>query len=190
LSPPNPASPTRSATGDYQPYHPTQSELYSSLSGSMADSISSSGSNSSTIGPNSHSSSSDSTVNGADSTEERIRPTPIVSTSRNYRGISIPMPSPIPEEDEQRSRHPTPANSPVMAMRPALPIAPPHISSPGITICTAPPSPEKSTVSASPIRDYSDDAGEPPIGTLVGKAVEMVTSARGLLGSFWHTGSA
>jgi hypothetical protein len=193
LSPPNPTSPSRSV--DY-PYQPTQSDLYSSLSGSMADSVSSAGSNSSTVGPSGESSSSESTITRSVETvmERRGNCTPNSSSvSKNVEGISISIPALIPEEEEQRSRHPTPANSPITAMKPVLPVAPPHISTPGITICTIPPSPEKSTCSQSTStsgrRDAWDNSvGEQPqVGTLVGRAVEIVTSARGLLGSLWHT---
>lgn len=198
LSPPNPTSPSRSM--DYQPYQPTQADLYPSLSGSITDSISSAGSSSSTIYPSGGSSSSESTITRSiETVVERSGHSTLNSGSssflRNPKGISIPIPTSIPEEDEQRSRHPTPANSPVTAMRPVLPVAPPHISAPGITIYAVPTSPEKPSApksnSTSGKQDVWDRVGEQPqVGTLVGRAVEIVTSARGLLGSLWHTGTA
>jgi len=196
LSPPNPTSPSRSV--DYQPYQPTQSDLYSSLSGSVTESVSSTGSSSSTVCPSGESSSSESTITKFIETvvESNGQSALKSGTVSNLKGLSIPIPTSIHEEEEQRSRHPTPANSPVTSVRPVLPVAPAHISAPGITIYTIPPSPDKPSSpqsnTSSGRRDVWDNkVGEQPqVGTLVGRAVDIVTSARGLLGSLWQTGTA
>ncbi|GBE89532.1 hypothetical protein BKA93DRAFT_828708 [Sparassis latifolia] len=113
---------------------------------------------------------------------------------------SIALPSPIPEEEEQRSRQPTPANSPVSALHRALPDVPDRVSQPPQLRRPMDPHPErqpqaeqKSAARSSPGKDRAAHASldhhEQP-GTLVSRAVEMVTSARGFLGAIWNAASS
>jgi len=108
---------------------------------------------------------------------------PIAQTS--YTGApstSIPIsPSCAQEEQESISRQPTPANSPILSM-------------------CSPPSPSKSSPhppivhherrssggSRSPSRNGDDDGQQ---GTLVGRAVEIMSNAGAFLGSFWPSGA-
>lgn len=168
-------------------------DSYSSLHDSMSQSIlSSTDSTSSTVGPNSDSTSTVAQANDhrTEKGESLIHPQPqltstAVSTlvhsrsSKSSRtGLTI-NPSPIPEEEEvQRSRNPTPANSPTVAFKPLLPV---------------PDSIDTSTVSIVDTAVNSDGkretiAEDNQHAGLVGRAVEMVNSARGLIGSFWHPG--
>lgn len=106
---------------------------------------------------------------------------PITQTSyTEVPSTSIPIsPSYAQEEQESISRQPTPANSPVLSM-------------------FSPPSPSKSSPhppivrherkpsfgsSRSPTRN-GDDGQQ---GTLVGRAVEIMSNAGAFLGSFWNT---
>ena len=183
LSPPDVSSPIRGVTTEYVP---ARTDSYSSLHNSMSQSIvSSTNSSSSTVGPNSDSTST--VTQGSDDGTEKgqlqvqSQPqlmNPVVSTpvhtrpSRPSRAGHIVIPTSIPEEEEtQRSRNPTPANSPTEAFQPLLPV-------PTSTV----------DVGANP-EDKRETIGEnsKPAG-LVGRAAGMVTSARGLIGSFWHPG--
>lgn len=190
LSPPDVSSPTRGV--DYIPVH---TDSYSSLHDSMSQSIvSSTCSSSSTIGPTSDSTST--VTDGSDDYTEKgqsliqpnphpqltatVLPTPVHSRpSRSSRTGPIVIPSPIPEEEEvQRSRNPTPANSPTSAFKPLLP---------------DPASTSTLTVSTVDVMVGSDGKREVTVedhqnAGLVGRAVEMVNSARGLIGSLWHPG--
>ncbi|KAF8141498.1 hypothetical protein EV363DRAFT_1425611 [Boletus edulis] len=99
---------------------------------------------------------------------------PITQTSYTEASPApIPIsPSHTQEEQESISRHPTPANSPVLSMR-------------------FPPSPitrherKHSGSSRSPTRN-GDDGQQ---GTLVGRAVEIMSNAGAFLGSLWHSGT-
>ena len=190
LSPPDVSSPTRGVSTDYVPAH---TDSYSSLHDSMSQSIvSSTGSTSSTVGPNSDSTST--VTQGSDDGTEKGQPQiqlqpqlpgTVVSTlvhsrsSKSSRTGPIVIPSPIPEEEEvQRSRNPTPANSPTVAFKP-LPPVPVSVSTP--TVLTADVAVDSGGKREMAAEDHQH-AG------LVGRAVEMVTSARGLIGSFWHPG--
>ena len=186
LSPPDVSSPVRGI--DYVPVH---TDSYSSLHDSMSQSIISIVSTSSTIGPNSDSTStvtqgSDDQTEKGDSlillqpqlqpqpqpTTTTVVPTPVHSRPSKYSRSPIPIPVPIPEEEEvQRSRNPTPANSPTVACKPLLPV-------PDSTADLA-------VDSGDQPRDILEDNHH---GGLVGRAVGMVNSARGLIGSFWHPG--
>ncbi|KAF8553587.1 hypothetical protein OG21DRAFT_1463910 [Imleria badia] len=100
---------------------------------------------------------------------------PITQTSYTEAPpTSIPIsPSCAQEEQESISRHPTPANSPVLAMHSTpFPIAR-HERKPS------------SGSSRSPTRN-GDDGQQ---GTLVGRAVEIMSTAGTFLGSFWHSGA-
>jgi hypothetical protein len=188
LSPPHVSSPTRGVTTDYVP---ARVDSYSSLHESMSQSIvSSTGSNSSTVG---NSDSTSTATQGSDDGTEKgqleVPPQPqpastVVSTHVHSRPLKssrmgpIVIPSPIPEEEEvQRSRNPTPANSPTVACKPLLP-APASTNTP--TVSTVDPAPNLE--GKREVVEDQQHAG------LVGRAVEMVTSARGLIGSFWHPG--
>ena len=188
MSPPDVSSPTRGV--DYVPVH---TDSYSSLHDSMSQSIVSTDSTSSTVGPNSDSTSKAIQGNDyrAEKEESLVQPQPqshligtVVSTpvhgrqSKSSRMGLIIHPSPIPEEEEvQRSRNPTPANSPTVAFKPLLPV---------------PDSTNTSTVSTVDVAVNSDGkceiAEDSQHAGLVERAVEMVNSARGLIGSFWHPG--
>ena len=100
---------------------------------------------------------------------------PITQTSYTEApSISIPIsPSCAQEEQEFISRQPTPANSPVLAMcSPSFPIARHERK-------------HSSGSSRSPTRN-GDDGQQ---GTLVGRAVEIMSNAGAFLGSFWHSGT-
>ena len=183
LSPPDVSSPIRNVTTEYVPAH---TDSYSSLDDSMSQSIvSSTHSSSSTIGPSSDSTST--VTQGSDDGTEKaqpqiqlqpqltstVSPTPVhTRSSRSSRIGPIAIPAPIPEEEEiQRSRNPTPANSPTVAFKPLLPV-PPSVAEVA----------DNSEGKQEPMGEDSQTAG------LVGRAVGMVNSARGLIGSFWHPG--
>ncbi|CCM06363.1 uncharacterized protein FIBRA_08620 [Fibroporia radiculosa] len=120
-------------------------------------------------------------------------------------GPALPIPSPIMEEDEQRSLYPTPASSPVRAVNP-ITVAPTNPASPlqDKAVVESPPSsvslasPDLKTPPSSPVpiprsKDRVPRAAEGPQeqpGTFVGRAVDMVSSARGFFGSIWNTGAA
>ena len=183
LSPPDVSSPKRGVTADYVPAHVNS---YSSLHDSMSQSfVSSADSSSSTVGPNSDSTST--VTQGSDDCTEKgqpqLQPQPqlrstVVSTpvhtrpSRTNRTGPIVIPTAIPEEEEvQRSRNPTPANSPTVAFKPLLPDPPATVD-----------------VEVNPEGKCETVAEENQHPGLVGRAVDMVNSARGLIGSFWHPG--
>ncbi|EPQ56281.1 hypothetical protein GLOTRDRAFT_120851 [Gloeophyllum trabeum ATCC 11539] len=106
----------------------------------------------------------------------------------------IDLPPPIPEEDEQRSRNPTPASSPVSSLKPAFPIAPPNPALPSAVTMTSPPSGQCSSTPAhtksnsmssslpSPTHQRKGSADGLDQSGLMGRAV---SSAKGFLGSFW-----
>jgi hypothetical protein len=163
--------------------------LHDSVSQSI---VSSTGSTSSTVGPNSDSTST--ATQGSDDGTEKGRPqiqpqsqltgtvvsAPVhIRSSKPGRTGLVVIPSPIPEEEEvQRSRNPTPANSPTVACMPLLP-APVSTSTPAVStvdVAAGPEDPRETTA------EDNQHAG------LVERAVEIVTSARGLIGSFWHPG--
>ena len=182
LSPPDVSSPMRGVTADYVPAH---TDSYSSLHDSMSQSIvSSTTSTSSTVGPNSDSTST--VTQGSDDGTEKAQPqiqsqppltSKVASThvhtrpSRINRTGPIVIPTPIPEEEEiQRSRNPTPANSPTIACKPLLPV---------------PDSMDDVEATEGEQEATMEDQQHPG---LVGRAVGMVNSAKGLIGSFWHPG--
>ena len=184
LSPPDVSSPIRGVTTEYVPAH---TDSYSSLHDSMSQSIvSSAGSSSSTIGPNSDSTST--VTQGSDDCTEKGQPqihpksqltNTIVSTPAHYRPSRssrtgpIVIPAAIPEEEEvQRSRNPTPANSPIEAFKPLLPVPPSAVDDGA-----------NSEVKCETVEEENQHPG------LVGRAVDMVNSARGLIGSLWHPAS-
>lgn len=91
--------------------------------------------------------------------------------SRSNRPGPIVIPTAIPEEEEvQRSRNPTPANSPTTAFKPLL-LDPPTVD-----------------VGADSEGKCGSATEENQHAGLVERAVDMVNSARGLIGSFWHPG--
>lgn len=184
LSPPDLSSPIRGVTADYVPAH---TDSYSSLHDSMSQSIvSSTASTSSTIGPSSDSTSTvtqgsdDGTEKGQLQLQSHHQLThPVVSTSvhtrpsRSSRTGPVVIPTAIPEEEEvQRSRNPTPANSPTMDCKPLLPV---------------PDSAVEIEAGSEGKREVT--GGDNQSAGLVGRAVGVVNSARGLIGSFWHPGS-
>jgi len=186
---PDVSSPARNGSTDYIPAH---TDSYSSLHDSMSQSIvSSTGSSSSTIGPSSDSTSTvtqgseDVTEKGqlqiqlqAQSTSTVVSTHPHSRLSRPNRTGQIVIPHPIPEEEEvQRSRNPTPGNSPTEAFKPLLPVP--------ASMSTPMPNPDATVNSDSKGEVTAEDLQH---AGLVGRAVEMVNSARGLIGSFWHPG--
>ncbi|EIN03870.1 hypothetical protein PUNSTDRAFT_123132 [Punctularia strigosozonata HHB-11173 SS5] len=128
---------------------------------------------------------------------------PSTSATQTKSGLALPIPSPIPEEDEARSRNPTPANSPTLAaMQRVLPpdafaapnTPPPKATSHARTTSNSSVrSIDYAPVQSSPIlrpadkRRRSSDGG--PDGTLVGRAADIVSTARGFLGSLWGGGN-
>jgi len=134
---------------------------------------------------NSSTSSGSSTVSAASTAVPTHKSSPLrVSTESWDPGpaLSTPMSIPIPkgteEEQLQRSRHPTPSNSPVSTMKHSLLVAPAQSSSASATVPHAPKgivSTPESPTSAKALED----------GTLVGRAVEIVSSAGAFLGSIW-----
>lgn len=185
LSPPDVSSPSRSASMDYIPAH---TDSYSSLHDSMSQSmVSSTNSSSSTVGPSSDSTSTvtqgsdDGTEKGPVQIQLQSQLTGIVGSapvhirsSKSGRTGMIVIPSAIPEEEEvQRSRNPTPANSPTVAFKPLLPVS------------ALENMPVESTVDVAVNPDDKEDHQH---AGLVGRAVEIVSSAKGLIGSFWHPG--
>lgn len=132
-----------------------------------------------------------------------------------HAGHSVPLliPSPIPEEDEQRrSFFPTPANSPVIALQTNVaPVRPEAQAKPVVTPPVKPePLPKPTTLTSTSHAEgqMSTPAATSPIsiprkartprsslegqqdGTFVGRAADMMSSARGLLGSIWNTSAA
>lgn len=87
----------------------------------------------------------------------------------------------IKEEQECISRQPTPANSPILAMRPAFP-SPKSYSTASSSRHGRKPS---AGTSRSPTRGDDRQQG----GTLVGRAVEIMSNAGAFLNSFWHSGA-
>ena len=139
------------------------------------------------VSPASYSSTSSgsSTVSAASTAVPSHGSSPLRISTDNFDSepeVTTPMPIPIPkgteEEQLQRSRHPTPANSPVSSWKHSIHVSPPQPSSANTT---APPAPKRIvTPLASPtsVRALED-------GTLVGKAVEIVSNAGAFLGSMW-----
>lgn len=158
--------------------------------------------------------SSVSTISSSGSSTEHEVSAPASAASARKRAsgkppLAVPSQPAIMEEEEQaRSRQPTPANSPVreLKLRPARPPAPaaaPSTSAASTTSATATAVPAVSSPTHGQGKRASlgDVGGRPtsPIvareeqaqaGTLVGRAAEIVSSARGLWGSFWHGGSS
>lgn len=203
LSPPSMVgSPSRSVSDDFPPYSPIIEKSILSTSpasviGSINGSVTGSVSGSSVSGSSTASAATAATVSPpkVDNQEEDRRGRN--SYSSYPRPSHIPIPSPIPEEEEQRSRHPTPANSPVRAL--SSPIHTPPIahtpspksrpSAPVTSPSEAQATPSSPTTSGMPkAQKLRSDGGpeQPQHGTLVGRAAEIVSSARGLLGAIWN----
>ncbi|KAI0091525.1 hypothetical protein BDY19DRAFT_991222 [Irpex rosettiformis] len=226
LSPPNMVgSPSRSVSDDFPAYSPvTQKTGLPPPPPSPSSSVC----GSSVSGSSTASSATAKPGEGVDEESSvRGRP-PLLVTQRSG------MPSPIPEEEETRSRQPTPANSPVRAFShhghtgsassvtspsshhaPSLPL---HVTPPksrpsapetsqseaqatpnSPTTSTRSPtsvssstkgvrSPERSSFSESHSHSHShfDDHQHHQQG-LVGRAAEIVSQARGFLGSIWSS---
>jgi len=101
---------------------------------------------------------------------------PITQTSYTEAPASIPIsPGCVHEEQESISRQPTPANSPV------FPVHPPPFTSKS--------SRHERRTSSSGSRSPTRDGDDGQHGTLVGRAVEIMSNAGAFLGSFWHTGT-
>ncbi|OJA20451.1 hypothetical protein AZE42_06079 [Rhizopogon vesiculosus] len=139
----------------------------------------------------SSSSSDSSTISAISVCTTRQSPRLVVDTERNTRAdlteaVSAVIPtSPnqaqtIDDEQDRISRQPTPANSPILAMRSRLPS--PKPSSPASS--SRHERKPSSSMSRSPTRS-EDRQG----GTLVGRAVEIMSNAGAFIGSFWHTGA-
>jgi hypothetical protein len=133
---------------------------------------------------NSSASSSSSTVSVASTVVPIHGSSPLrVSTNRFDPGpeSSTPMSIPIPkstEEQLQRSKHPTPVNSPISSTKPLVPTPSSQRSSPNIATVPhvangdAPGSPNS-------VKALED-------GTLVSRAVDIVSNAGAFLGSIWQ----
>lgn len=143
---------------------------------------------------------------------DAVAPRPRIAVSSGP-SVPLPIPSPIPEEDEQwRSCFPTPANSPVVPLKtnvalpvkfepqPKLVVTPPvkPESQPKPTTLTSTSHAEgqmSTTAATSPIaiprKDRTPRSSlEGQDGTFVARAADMMSSARGLLGSIWNTSAA
>ncbi|KAI0788903.1 hypothetical protein C8Q75DRAFT_195557 [Abortiporus biennis] len=134
------------------------------------------------------------------------------SRSHNPPKTSIFVPSPIPEEEELRSKQstPTPASPPSHSFRlvpnvlqsgvtsPNHSITPPKarisqpVTSPSEATAISPPTSPTGFHADRSLRGSID--GLPPhsptqqqAGTLAGRAADLVSSARGFLGSIWNT---
>ena len=101
-------------------------------------------------------------------------------SSSTVRAMSPNEAQTINEEQERISRQPTPANSPVLAMRYALPLPKPSSTTSSLKHERKP----SAGMSRSPTR--GDDRQS---DTLVGRAVEIMSNAGAFIGSFWHTGT-
>ncbi|KAH9951046.1 hypothetical protein B0H21DRAFT_719234 [Amylocystis lapponica] len=191
VSPPSllnsPSSPA-SDVGEFQSYSPVLA-VDESLASSPPSSISGSSTASvSTIGPSKPQQTPQ---------PEVISPRPRIVVPSSSSPSSIPSlshPSPIAEEDEQRSRNPTPASSPISALHPAVlsprsekavekPKFPESPSSPISLPMASADSP--TAASRHKVRGSLDLVQDQ--GTIVG---QMVSSARGFLGAIWSSGTA
>lgn len=197
LSPPSiVGSPSRSISDDFPPYSPI-------LEKSVLHSSGASVSGSSVSGSSTASAATEATVSppkaDADASDARAR-----GSTSFTRPMHIPIPSPIPEEEEQRSRQPTPANSPVRAL--ASPVPPPaplgsprHVApapkarpSQPVTSPSAaqavpsPPHAKLRSPERAPRGDGQEQQQQQQPGTLVGRAAEIVSSAKGLFGAIWN----
>lgn len=110
---------------------------------------------------------------------------PASATSVSSSSTIIP-PAPnqaqtIKEEQECISRQPTPANSPILPMRPAFPFP----KSYSIASSSRHERKPSAGTSRSPTRGDDRQQG----GTLVGRAVEIMSNAGAFLNSFWHSGA-
>jgi hypothetical protein len=99
---------------------------------------------------------------------------PVASTP-----ISIPIPKGTEEEQLQRSRHPTPANSPISSIKHPLAAPTTQSSSTGTAVSQAPTGALSPPGSPTSVKALDD-------GTLVGRAVEIVSKAGAFLGSIWQ----
>jgi hypothetical protein len=92
---------------------------------------------------------------------------------------------------------PTPANSPVLVMKRAMPVAPPSPSEPTMTRDVSPPSSVRTSQSPPPTsarheggkrRKLSGSVGDERVnGSLVGRTVDAFSAAaRGFMGQIWH----
>ena len=133
--------------------------------------------------------------------------------------VPLPIPSPIPEEDEQRrSSFPTPANSPVVPLKTSIPPSTKPEPQPKLPVVTPPvksePQPRPTTLTSTSHAEgeisttMATATATSPIAiprkdrtprtslegqqdaTFVGRAADMMSSARGLLGSIWNTSAA
>ena len=198
LSPPSViGSPSRSISDDFPPYSPVldKGSMYASTASVSGSSVS---------GSSTASAATEATV-APQKAENEGPESQGRGKSNSYRPSHIPIPSPIPEEEETRSRQPTPANSPVRALSsPVHTPSPTHgtpltakpspksrpsepVTSPSEAQAT-PSSPTASTIAQSRIRspERGGRGDGPEQGTLVGRAAEIVSSARGLLGAIWN----
>ncbi|KAI0923621.1 hypothetical protein AcV5_009110 [Taiwanofungus camphoratus] len=198
ISPPNPlGSPTRENDGgEQQAYSPIMAAAPLDRAQPCSPPSSISGSSTASV----------STVRQAPANDSEIvtRPRIIINPAASYTPPLL-IPSPIPEEEEQRSRQPTPANSPVFALNPIMPApqdsAYPKKAVPRVPQSSpvSPPRDSKAYVSGPPssptsrprdrVARGSVDGHQDTSGSLVGRAVDMVTSARGFFGAIWNAGA-
>ena len=202
LSPPSMVgSPSRSVSDDFPPYSPileksVLSTSPASIIGSVSGSINGSVSGSSVSGSSTASAATAATVSPPKAEDQEEDRRGRNSYSSYPRPSHIPIPSPIPEEEETRSRQPTPANSPVRALsspvhtpptahapspksRPSAPVTSPSEAQATPSSPTTPSMPKSQKIRSSSVEPTQT-------GTLVARAAEMVSSARGLLGAIWN----
>ncbi|KAH9927005.1 uncharacterized protein B0H18DRAFT_306485 [Fomitopsis serialis] len=137
-----------------------------------------------------------STARPAQTQDDPASPRPRIAVHTGP-SVPLPIPSPIPEEEEQwRSSHPTPANSPVTTLKASItsPNTPLVKSEQQPTTVTSTSHAEGEMSPSSPIaiprKDRTPRSSlDGQDGTFAGRAADMVSSARGLLGSIWNTGT-
>lgn len=174
LSPEDPRVPTVVTAPPPEP----SKKKFTSASSSSSDSSTISAVSVSTMRPPSRL-----VLNMGPSTQTNL--TQAASTSVSSSSTVIP-PAPnqaqtIKEEQECISRQPTPANSPILTMRQAFP-SPKSDSTTSSSRHERRPS---AGSSRSPTRGDDRQQG----GTLVGRAVEIMSNAGAFLNSFWHSGA-
>ena len=228
LSPPSVvSSPSRGSSdeGVYQPYSPVLTEAIlrvpsppSSVSGSSTETASVS----TVVGPSSAQQRAQVAAQQQQDLAQELAERPKLSVQAPSAKSPVVQPTipEVEEEEQRRSRHPTPANSPVAAFRMAVPpaqkaepvsspvLASPHersssssisrsteaTESPESSFLESPRSPPVSptTRGSHPSRAQrvSLDGMQEQAGTLVNRAAEIVQSARGLWGSIWSSNPA
>lgn len=125
-------------------------------------------------------------LNTAPSTQTDLTQAASASPTSVSSSSTVTPPAPtqaqaIKEEQECISRQPTPANSPILTMRPTFP------SSKSCSTASSSRHDRKPSVGTSRSPTRGDDRQQG--GTLVGRAVEIMSNAGAFLNSFWYSGT-